>query len=130
MRTTLTIEPDVATGLQSVMSRRKLTLNKAVNETLRQGLSQAAVAKVPRFKVRAHGCGGFQQGVDPAKLGHLADDLESKEFLRKRRVMTPASVRSLLASRRELPEMRPADEAAVTRAVQRVRVRCNTSEVA
>ena len=43
--------------------------------------------------------------------------------LRKRRAMTPAFVRSLLLSGRELPEMRPADEAAVVRAVQRVRSR-------
>jgi AbrB family looped-hinge helix DNA binding protein len=41
--------------------------------------------------------------------------------LRKRRALTPARVRSLLLARRELPEMTPADETAVTRAMQRVR---------
>jgi AbrB family looped-hinge helix DNA binding protein len=43
--------------------------------------------------------------------------------LRKRRALTPARVRSLLLAGRELPEMTPADETAVTRAVQRVRNR-------
>jgi AbrB family looped-hinge helix DNA binding protein len=43
--------------------------------------------------------------------------------LRKRRALTPARVRSLLLAGRELPEMTPADETAVTRAVQRVRSR-------
>jgi AbrB family looped-hinge helix DNA binding protein len=43
--------------------------------------------------------------------------------LRKRRALTPARVRSLLLGGRELPEPTPADEAAVTRAVQRVRSR-------
>ena len=43
--------------------------------------------------------------------------------LRKRRVMTPARVRSLLLAGRELPEMTPADEAAVARALQQVRSR-------
>ena len=43
--------------------------------------------------------------------------------LRKRRAMTPARVRSLLLAGRDLPEMKPADEAVVTRAVQRVRKR-------
>ncbi len=43
--------------------------------------------------------------------------------LRKRRAMTPARVRSLLLAGRDLPEMKPADEAVVTRAVQRVRRR-------
>ena len=43
--------------------------------------------------------------------------------LRKRRALTPARVRSLLLGGRELPEMTPTDETAVTRAVQRVRNR-------
>jgi len=43
--------------------------------------------------------------------------------MRKRRPLTPTRVRSLILSGRELPEMTPADEAAVARAVQRVRSR-------
>jgi bifunctional DNA-binding transcriptional regulator/antitoxin component of YhaV-PrlF toxin-antitoxin module len=43
--------------------------------------------------------------------------------LRRRRALTPARVRSLLLAGRELPEMTPADETAVTRAVQQVRSR-------
>jgi AbrB family looped-hinge helix DNA binding protein len=43
--------------------------------------------------------------------------------LRKRRAMTPARVRSLLLTGRGLPEMTPTDEAAVARAVQRLRSR-------
>jgi len=43
--------------------------------------------------------------------------------LRKRRALTPARVRSLLLAGREMPEMPPTDEAAITRAVQRVRSR-------
>jgi AbrB family looped-hinge helix DNA binding protein len=41
--------------------------------------------------------------------------------MRKRRALTPARVRSLILSGRELPELTPANEAAVFRAVQRVR---------
>jgi len=86
MRTTLTLDPDVAARLQAVMRRRKLTLKKAINETLRHGLAKsAAPPKVARFRLKAHACGGFQPGVDPAKLGQLADDLETEEFLRKAR---------------------------------------------
>jgi AbrB family looped-hinge helix DNA binding protein len=43
--------------------------------------------------------------------------------LRKRRAMTPARVRSLLLAGRELPEMTPADETVVARALQQVRSR-------
>jgi AbrB family looped-hinge helix DNA binding protein len=43
--------------------------------------------------------------------------------LRKRQRLTPARVLSLLLAGRELPEMTPADETAVARAVQQVRRR-------
>ncbi|MGD0745602.1 MAG: AbrB/MazE/SpoVT family DNA-binding domain-containing protein [Verrucomicrobiota bacterium] len=43
--------------------------------------------------------------------------------LRKRRTLTPARVRSLLLAGRELPEMKPADETAVARALRQVRSR-------
>jgi len=43
--------------------------------------------------------------------------------LRKRRALTPARVRSLILSGRELPEMTPVDESAVANAVRRVRSR-------
>jgi AbrB family looped-hinge helix DNA binding protein len=43
--------------------------------------------------------------------------------LRKRQALTPARVRSLLLAGRGLPGMTPADEPAVTRAMQQVRSR-------
>jgi AbrB family looped-hinge helix DNA binding protein len=43
--------------------------------------------------------------------------------MRKRKALTPARVRALILSGRELPEMTPADETAVARTLQRVRSR-------
>lgn len=43
--------------------------------------------------------------------------------LRKRRAMTPARVRSLVLSGRDLPEMTPADEITVSETIRRVRNR-------
>jgi hypothetical protein len=43
--------------------------------------------------------------------------------MRKRRALTPARVRSLILSGRELPEMTPTDETVVARSIQRVRSR-------
>jgi AbrB family looped-hinge helix DNA binding protein len=43
--------------------------------------------------------------------------------MRKRHALTPARVRSLILSGRELPEMTPTDESIVARTVQRVRSR-------
>ena len=41
--------------------------------------------------------------------------------LRKRRPLTPARIRSLMLSGRELPEITPADEAVVASAIRQVR---------
>lgn len=43
--------------------------------------------------------------------------------MRKRRALTPARIRSLILAGRELPELSATDEAAVSRAVERVRSR-------
>lgn len=43
--------------------------------------------------------------------------------MRKRRALTPARVRSLILTGRELPEMTSRDEAVVNRAIERVRSR-------
>ena len=43
--------------------------------------------------------------------------------MRKRRALTPARVRALILAGRDLPEMTPADEAVVSRAIERVRSR-------
>jgi AbrB family looped-hinge helix DNA binding protein len=44
-------------------------------------------------------------------------------IMRKRQALTPARVRSLLLAGRELPDLTPTSEAAVARAVNRVRNR-------
>jgi AbrB family looped-hinge helix DNA binding protein len=43
--------------------------------------------------------------------------------MRKRKALTPARVRALILSGRELPEMTSADETTVTRAIESVRRR-------
>lgn len=83
MRTTLTLEPDVALKLKRKMADQKLTLKDAVNQALRIGLAaKEARARVP-FRVEPHDGGGFLPGIDPDKLGQLLDQLEAEEFVRK-----------------------------------------------
>ncbi len=84
MRTTLTLEPDVAQKLKRRMSERKLTLKEAVNQALRAGLAvEERKPKVP-FKVRAKPM-GLLPGIDPNKMNQLLDDLEVEDFLAKSR---------------------------------------------
>jgi len=83
MRTTLTLEPDVAKRLRMEMRRTGKSLKAAVNEALRLGLGLGGKAlKVPRFHVEAHAF-GFKPGVDLDRLNQLADELEAEEGARK-----------------------------------------------
>lgn len=82
MRTTLTLEPDVALKLKRRMAAKKLTLKAAVNQALRAGLAvEDAPTRVP-FRVVPHSF-GFKPGIDLDKLGQLADQLEAEDFARK-----------------------------------------------
>ena len=84
MRTTLTLDPDVAQQIRERMVNRNLSLKTVVNEALRAGLAKTRNrAKAPLFKVEPHSF-GFRPGIDPHKLNQLADELEAEEFLRKR----------------------------------------------
>jgi hypothetical protein len=83
MRTTLTLDPDVAMKLKKRMAEEKLTLKETVNQTLRSGLKTAAKQKKRTpFKVIPHSF-GFKPGIDQNKLGQLLDQLEAEEFVRK-----------------------------------------------
>jgi hypothetical protein len=83
MRTTLTLEPDVALKLKRKMAQNKLSLKDAVNEALRIGLRSDDVPVRKPFRVVPHDGGGFMPGIDPDKLGQLADQLEDEEIARK-----------------------------------------------
>ena len=83
MRTTLTLEPDVALKLKRKMAEQKLTLKDAVNQALRVGLAaKDAPARVP-FKVVPWNGGGFLPGIDPDKLGQWDDRMEDERIMRK-----------------------------------------------
>jgi len=85
MRTTLTLEPDVAEGVRREMRRSGKGLKAVVNLTLRLGLGLAGKpARPPRFVVRPHAF-GFKPGVDLDRLNQLVDELEAEEGARRLR---------------------------------------------
>jgi hypothetical protein len=85
MRTTLTLEDDVAKELQETARRSGASFKEVVNETLRRGLRRGEKprARLPRFEVRAKAC-GFRSGIDIRHLNRLSDELEMESFERKR----------------------------------------------
>jgi hypothetical protein len=81
MRTTITLDDDVAKRLRQIAKRTSRSFKDLVNETLRRGLSAGARpgGSSERFVVRAKAC-GFRPGIDPLKLNQLVDELETADF--------------------------------------------------
>jgi hypothetical protein len=81
MRTTLTLEPDVAKLLEQEAARTRKPFKHVVNEALRRGLTrgQRRTSKVEIIPHRARLLPGFDAG----SLNALADELEDVEVLRK-----------------------------------------------
>ncbi|MBI3680441.1 MAG: hypothetical protein HY235_08595 [Acidobacteria bacterium] len=82
MRTTLTLEPDVAVELKKFMAKQNLTLKGAVNQALRAGLKYKSKAAKYRHRVQPWAC-NFKPGIDLDKLNQLVDELEAEEFAKK-----------------------------------------------
>lgn len=83
MRTTLTLEPDVAKALEHEMRRSGLGMKAVVNAALRAGLGLSGGPPAPKpFKVVPH---DFQMrpDIDPNKLNQLLDELEVEAWLAK-----------------------------------------------
>ena len=83
MRTTLTLDRDVADRLEREMRRTGKGMKATVNEALRMGLGLSGKpVKPPPFKITAFAM-GLRPGIDPDKMNQLLDELEVEEFLKK-----------------------------------------------
>lgn len=80
MRTTLTLEPEVAERLQAEAKLGKRSFKEIVNEALKRGLGLDERPPVEAFRVTPH-ASAFLPGVDPGKLNALVDELEAAEFI-------------------------------------------------
>jgi hypothetical protein len=93
MRTTLTLDDDVAKQLREKTRRSGESFKSVVNETLRKGLrsGEKPSPPLPRFVVKSKPC-GFQPGIDILHLNRLSAELETEDFVRKqaaRRMINP-----------------------------------------
>jgi hypothetical protein len=81
MRTTVTLDPDVAAKLKQTARERGVPFKVALNDSVRAGLSSRAGTEQPYrlptrpLRVRA--------GIDLDRASRLADGLEDAELLRK-----------------------------------------------
>jgi hypothetical protein len=84
MRTTLTLDDDVAHRLSELSRLTGASFKQVVNETLRAGLQGAEkpAPSLPPFRVTPKAA-GFRSGVDVRRLNQLNDELEGDRLLDK-----------------------------------------------
>jgi hypothetical protein len=79
MRTTLTLDPDVALRLEQEMKHSGEGMKAAVNRALRVGLGMTDKPVEPSaFRVVPHDF-GVRPGVDLDRMNQLVDELETEE---------------------------------------------------
>lgn len=80
MRTTLTIDDDLAGLLKRRARELGVPFKEAVNQAIRAGLGEAAKPRRGKAPKTVPHSFGFRPGVDLDKLGQLADELETEAF--------------------------------------------------
>jgi len=76
VRTTLTLDDDVAAKLKRVARRSGRAFREVVNETLRRGLMAARPGKRSPFRVQARSLGGLRPGVHVDSIADLLEQVE------------------------------------------------------
>jgi len=85
VRTTLTLDRDVAEAIGKEMRRTGRGLKSTINDAIRRGLQMAGKPPKPaRFEVRPHAFGA-RPGIDLDRINQLADELEAEDTGRKLR---------------------------------------------
>lgn len=81
MRTTLTLDDDLAAALKREARERDLPFKQVVNDAIRAGL-EAPQQRPKRFRMKPTGL-RLRSDIDYTKAGQLASELEDTELIRK-----------------------------------------------
>jgi hypothetical protein len=81
MRTTVTLDPDVAAKLKQLAREREISFKEALNSSVRRGIEQGE-RKTPPYRLQARRLEA-RPGVNLDKALRLAGELEDAETLRK-----------------------------------------------
>jgi hypothetical protein len=84
VRTTLTLDPDVARLLEEEVHRARKSFKEVVNDAIRRGLAPSArrPAAAP-YRVRPH-VTRLVAGVDPQRFNALVDELEDAALVSRK----------------------------------------------
>ncbi|HEY2079370.1 MAG TPA: CopG family transcriptional regulator [Streptosporangiaceae bacterium] len=80
MRTTVTLDADVAARLKETARARGVSFKEALNSAIRAGLAAGRAAQPYHTPARSL---GLRPGLDLDKALHLADEIEDTEIMRK-----------------------------------------------
>ena len=80
MRTTLTLDDDIADYLREQARLLDKPFKQVVNEVLRRGMSPGIIASPPPEYRVVPNRSGFTPGIDPLKLNQINDQLEAEDF--------------------------------------------------
>ena len=83
MRTTLTIDDDLADALHDRVHRTRRSFKQVVNEALRVGLTSYSRPRPRRYRLKPVSLGGVRPGFNLDKALAIADALEDEGIVRK-----------------------------------------------
>ncbi len=82
MRTTLTLDDDVADALSRIVRERGISFKEAVNSIIRAGLAADRAVSRP-YQMPTSNLGPVRPGINLDKALQLAAELEDEEIIRK-----------------------------------------------
>jgi hypothetical protein len=82
MRTTLTIDDDVARLIDDAVHRERLPMKQIINDALRRGLRAADRGIKEPYDYEPHSS-ALRAGLDPTGFNRLADELEDEAVVDK-----------------------------------------------
>jgi hypothetical protein len=83
IRTTMTLEPDVAEALKRRAKRTGQPFRRNVNEVIRLGLMAEKSRPVRAYRIKPLSLGGVVPGIDLDRSLRLADALDDESQVRK-----------------------------------------------
>jgi hypothetical protein len=82
VRTTVTLDADLAAKLRSLARERGISFTEALNSTLRRGLAPGGSGSRRRYRLASKRL-GLRPGIDLEHALRLAGELEDAETIRK-----------------------------------------------
>lgn len=79
MRTTLTLDDDVARLVEDAMHRERRSMKQVINDALRVALTPPRVPQQGPYRLVPHQS-DVRPGLDPAGFNKLADELDDEGF--------------------------------------------------